>query len=477
MFSNWLTRGGLVQVVAPDVNFRVKEEEEADSGTAGGLLDDFFKIVAPDPNFSSQQQPSATQSNTLEAPDLSTNSQHHVQCIHCQRWTPIHHSDRPMPQGPVETPFFTPRRIQKPELDQEFSNLPEDEMLGRKVLSAAVDLARSISSPTATWEPIKNFFNLCASTSALTAKQLSKVQNQLQKDPSLIYARSSKMGNVAMDGFSPIHAAAYAGNLAVCDLLITFRPEVVHILDVQGRTALHIASERGHLDIVSLLKYSMGTEDKNGSTIVFPVGGDAPVDLSGRTPLAWAATSSASLAVKNRTRLENILFSPDDKSIVGIFTPPTYRMGGDRFASRIQQQQHHQQQQPMSAIAQKTEKSDGIAITYGFSEMPGMRIEMEDAMCYHYPLKLKTGSMAGFFGVFDGHGDGGFASRFVADNIAEYFMQAEAWNFRADEDDTALPLSLISNALVAACIKADDELRKQRVSAGGSTGVVAVRLG
>ena len=62
----------------------------------------------------------------------------------------------------------------------EFPNVPQDELLRFQVLSAAVDLAKSISSPTATWEPIKNFFNLCASTSALSGKQLSKLQKQLE---------------------------------------------------------------------------------------------------------------------------------------------------------------------------------------------------------------------------------------------------------------------------------------------------------
>jgi serine/threonine protein phosphatase PrpC len=289
------------------------------------------------------------------------------------------------------------------------------------------------------------------------------------------------MGNVAPDGFTPIHAAAYAGNLAVVELLIKFRPEVVHLVDVQGRKALAVASKQGHVNVVAVLKNAMGIPNEDGSSIVFPIGKDAPVDLSGRTPLAWAMTSSAPLAIRNRTRLEQELFSPEDKSIVGIFTPPSYRMGGDRLASRATKPQLSS-----SLAPQITSNSldDGLAITYGFSEMPGLRIEMEDAMCYHYPMRLKTGSTVGFFGVFDGHCDGGFASRFVADHVAEYFVQAEIWDSietqSNEKDHPSSSASLIASALEFACIKADQELRNRysaigvNIIAGGSTGVMAV---
>ena len=285
------------------------------------------------------------------------------------------------------------------------------------------------------------------------------------------------MGTVATDGFSPIHAAAYAGNLPVVELLIQFQPKVVHIFDVQGRTALYIASERGHVDIVTLLKHTMSitpkqeqlhqqqqeegqvddetstsihhTHDHKDTTMKLPIGNDAPVDLSGRTPLAWAATSSSSLAIRNRMKLEQELFSPDDKSIVGMFTPPSFRMGSDRLmmkkatttttnnpTSMVTESNINNNTSSSTTIITTTTlqpplmNQNGIAITYGFSEMPGMRIEMEDAMCYHYPLKLPTkptGTIVGFFGVFDGHGDGGFASRFVVEHIAEYFIQADIW--------------------------------------------------
>jgi len=78
MLSNWLTRGGVVQVVTPDVNLKVKEQEEADHGTVSGLLEDLFSVIAPDPKFSS-----------IKEDTILGDQQQHVQCVHCQNWTPI----------------------------------------------------------------------------------------------------------------------------------------------------------------------------------------------------------------------------------------------------------------------------------------------------------------------------------------------------------------------------------------------------
>ena len=78
MLSNWLTRGGVVQVVTPDVKLKVKEQEEADHGTVSGLLEDLFSVIAPDPKFSS-----------IKEDTILGDQQQHVQCVHCQNWTPI----------------------------------------------------------------------------------------------------------------------------------------------------------------------------------------------------------------------------------------------------------------------------------------------------------------------------------------------------------------------------------------------------
>jgi serine/threonine protein phosphatase PrpC len=79
----------------------------------------------------------------------------------------------------------------------------------------------------------------------------------------------------------------------------------------------------------------------------------------------------------------------------------------------------------------------------------------------------------GFFGVYDGHGDGGISSVFVAENIIPYFTSSKEWlNYSGD-------LSSLEPALIQACGTADIKLKPvlskgNSVLHGGSTGVMAV---
>jgi ankyrin repeat protein len=210
--------------------------------------------------------------------------------------------------------------------------------------------------------------------------------------------------------------------------MIEINPEVVHIRNTQGRLAIHIASEYGHTDIVALLREIMKNLGKD------PIGADASVDLIGMTPLGCAMSSNKLSAV------ERLLYSSDDRSIRGEYITPTSRMGGDR------------------------------KITYAFAEMKGMRSQMEDAMCHHYPIKLSKGHTVAFFGVFDGHDDGGTASSFVSGNIAEYFIQ-DYGEKPSNADDLN---DMLIAALTNACMNADEERRNVSERAGRSTGVMAV---
>jgi len=131
-------------------------------------------------------------------------------------------------------------------------------------------------------------------------------------------------------------------------------------------------------------------------------------------------------------------------------------------------------------------------IEYGFAEMPGQRIEMEDATCHVFPVVPAPGKVGGFgpltpppkqtreggkiagissqntnnnknnnslmaqkrkqlekdegddtnapvafFGVFDGHGDGGLASGYVARNLIHRMTTTDEWTRWDDNyDDT-----------------------------------------
>ncbi len=126
-------------------------------------------------------------------------------------------------------------------------------------------------------------------------------------------------------------------------------------VDVQGKTALHIAAERGHIEVIKLLivAYDKSIEKKQhdekkeegdeceitASSATTPLtmrtpktpfasfrlqqppptfaGPRAPVDLSGRTPLGSLLTSPVPKARQNRAVMEKLLYMPGDRSIFG----------------------------------------------------------------------------------------------------------------------------------------------------------------
>jgi len=499
MLSRWLRRGGLGQILAPDS--QVKEDEEIAElhEFTGGL----WNVLAPDPNFDPSHGVAAirqegnnvslAQRNTTRG-DLSMSFS-----------TPVKEMDTGRAEGGKGTdeerdnPFSsvpkTSGRVSF--LSPSSSHLRPEPKVERLVLSAAKDLTASMFSPRHVWEDNKNFMSYCASTTQLNEKKLKKVKKMLQKDPSLANARASNMGNVVPDGFTPLHAAAFVGNYDVVVILTNFTVEekskeedglffpkqeqeqeqqegeekreedisakgrvvkLVHPVDldardVQGRTALHIASSQGHVKVVQLLKEKM--KERLG---VEPLGEHAPTDLTGRTPLGWAAMSRETRARENIVQLRNELFSPGDKSVYGERTPAFMRTGSC-----------HGFDMQMTGNAKKS-----FDLIYGFADMPGHRIEMEDAICHAFPLEppSKCDSI-GFFSVFDGHGDGGISSKFVGENIIPYFISSKEWKeFNGD-------VPMLAEGLKDACCTADAELKKElskgnSVRRGGSTGVMAI---
>ena len=457
MLSRWLQRGRIGQILAPDPS--IKDDGKAEENEFKGGL---WNVIAPDPNFNSPDK-------ALDSSEALVNDNVHN-----------HESSSSI--------IVTPKKQ-----SSSIGVLPSsDEVCEKKVeklvLSAAKDLASCVASPPIIWDDHKKFFNYCASTTALSEKQLKKVHKMLKKDPSLANCRASKMGFLIPDGFTPLHAAAFVGNYEVALILIDFcigdngavvgknvssiaiqgkegeetttATEKEYFVsldsrDVQGRTALHIASEQGHVKLVKLLKAKMSERNPDG---ILPIGENAPIDLTGRTPLGCAATSRETMACQYRDELRIELFSPGDKSVFGKKTPALDRTGGrDGIVKR---------------------STDGMDLLYGFAEMPGHRIEMEDAICHKFPIELENLSKrvvteVGFFGVFDGHGDGGISSNYVADHIVQCLIATNEWNEYNGETH------YLSQALMKACCDIDVDLKAMLHSGssirnGGSTGVMAL---
>ncbi|CAN0115332.1 unnamed protein product, partial [Hapterophycus canaliculatus] len=105
-------------------------------------------------------------------------------------------------------------------------------------------------------------------------------------DPSLATLRHINRSALPMDGWTPLHAAAAKGNLEFVKVLLEVPGVSAWSVDLQGRTALALAVDGGHLEVCLLLKASM--ERESADTIV---GVNAPVDLAGRTPVAWSVKS------------------------------------------------------------------------------------------------------------------------------------------------------------------------------------------
>ena len=473
MLSRWLHRGGLGQMLAPDPKIKEKEETaERDEFTGG-----FWSLVAPDPNFKSPDP----KSNQLQQ-DISVNANFDA-----------NNQKNDNAQHPYNTPSKANTDSRPSFLSPSSKTMTVSPAVERLVLSAAKDLTTSMLSPPNVWEDNKNFFSYCASSTKLSDKKLKKVKKMLRKDPSLVNARASNMGNLVQNGYTPLHAACSVGNYDVALILIDFtiseenqagavtdvdagtegldldtendenkeNPKLIHPVDldardVQGRTALHIASVHGHIPIVQLLKEKM--MERSG---VEPIGGNAPTDLTGRTPLGWAATSRETKARKNIDKLREELFSPGDKSVYGERTPAFMRSGCHGRYSQSHGIEANASAKPMD-------------LSFGFADMPGHRIEMEDAICKAYPLIPPTKSdIIGFFGVFDGHGDGGVSSEFVAENIVPYFTSSEEYKtYNGD-------VNALGTSLTKACNTADEKLKihlskGNSVRHGGSTGVMAV---
>eukprot|EP00545_Synedropsis_sp_CCMP1620_P006867 CAMPEP_0119005850 /NCGR_PEP_ID=MMETSP1176-20130426/1960_1 /TAXON_ID=265551 /ORGANISM="Synedropsis recta cf, Strain CCMP1620" /LENGTH=713 /DNA_ID=CAMNT_0006957703 /DNA_START=60 /DNA_END=2201 /DNA_ORIENTATION=- len=420
MLGHWLERG-LGQILAPDEKIAAQPKEEEANAS-------FWSFVAPDPVWEASQHGPKKKGadNVVQAsPRKELKRQgsvpppsafglttppgcpKEVVCQHCHHVTPV--IVAPSTPNVHQVSSYKPPPI-------EFMS-----PLEKQVLVAAKGTAASILSPSYVTDTRNKVFRLCASSKPLQEKLLQRLRKFLVNDPDLLASRASNMGNLVPDGLTPLMACAYVNQLEAAKLILELdAPLTKRHVDMQGRTALHIAAEMGSLDVVRLLQ-STDT-----------LGASAPVDLVGHTPLGRAVTSHQKPARRAQTQLAQVLFSPGDKSICGKPTPLKERV---------------------------ISNADGIGgmqkLPIGFAQMPGFRINMEDALSIH------SWEGHALVGVCDGHGDAQQVSLLVADQVKEVFQSSVA---------AALPMD---QRWVHTCLELDTRV-KASGCIGGSTGVWAL---
>ena len=274
-------------------------------------------------------------------------------------------------------------------------------------------------------------------------------------------------------------------------------------------------------------------------------GPNAPVDLSGRTPLGYAATSSELKAKKHRPQLEAELYKEGDRSLVGERTPPLTRCGPRRnylspnnrggggsgrkvvfngeetdgsnivtgtnsYLSPTPRKGRYSNTPgsvassmfatPFSSPPTIPEEGDEVVnnsdiddnplgLQWAASDMNGWRINMEDKMLAKYPIygeeeilpskpstldAVTTTPTMGLFGVFDGHGDGGFASDFIATNLESVLKSQPEWSLAYwGCNHSYLQLTI---AWTQACYDLDKLLKEDETNPrnGGTTAIMAM---
>jgi hypothetical protein len=148
--------------------------------------------------------------------------------------------------------------------------------LARCVLQAAMETSATMGSPAAKLTPMEKVFRWSIEIKSTSFDRLEKYVNN---HPDVIHARYVGMITTIPKSFTLLHSAASCGNTKVVELLIKAGADVI-ATDCFGQTALHMAAQNGHLDAVLLLKEAV--QQKIHAN---PVGVNAPVDLSGCTPL------------------------------------------------------------------------------------------------------------------------------------------------------------------------------------------------
>ncbi|CAN0095405.1 unnamed protein product [Scytosiphon promiscuus] len=354
-------------------------------------------------------------------------------------------------------------------------------LANNKIVEAATEAARWLATDNTTWHqasttrPFK-FMDECTADCPtektltkrkMTAEQwreakVNSIKRAIAADPSLATLRHINKSALPMDGWTPLHSAAAKGKLEFVQVLLEVPGVSAWSVDLQGRTPLALAVDGGHLDVCLLLKKaSMERESKD--TIV---GINAPVDLSGRTPVAWSVKFSFISRLARCKLTERWWHLNLPASVLSCMILQFQGgLGGDRLSKHFQLTPTHafftSSSRPLLVLSTVSSFPTHYSLTASKST-PTEMIEMEDAICRHNPIPV-VGPEAreapppdptSMFGIFDGHG-GAFTSRFCAAELMKCLQATPGWK-SGDRD-----LPQLCPAVMEAFVNCDDLLARQ----------------
>lgn len=462
MLARWFDRSGIGQILAPDPDAAPVSEYDESRSTV-------WQLLAPDDNFAPPKAPPAEVfPPKLPSPSIGNDAQ----------WSGAKEKEKL--QKTPQTPTDDGALFHNDENDDHSDSYD----LNSRVLSACRDTSMFMRSPMLERKTNDKFLRFCASTTPLSKKLLKRMRSMVVsdsfRDAYLLRVRATRMGESAPDGYTPLMVAAYANHIDAGKLVLELAEEYaastkgvdnadLHLdRDMFGMTALHIAGERGNVEMIQLLlplyKFPLPPEPKSSPSaaskesattkdnpVHFPL-----VDLGGQTAFGRAVTSPVPKAKRNQRTLEKKLFSSNDLSIFGKAKPMKERMG----------------------------RMCGLGLEYGTSDMPGLRGYMEDAISVETWVQkgssnsttTSSGEVA-LFAVCDGHGDNGKVSQFVASNVRGVLEECIEEHEQKNRENRTLVVpsnEYWSAVWQSASLKLDNKLRAAHLTEGGSTGVFAL---
>jgi len=379
------------------------------------------------------------------------------------------------------------------------SNEPSDEPsdeLKAKVIKAAQETAYAFCTMSEDFMLKRNLVKYCYSFGDTVEENKKRFVEVLASRPELGTCRVVSMSGYIHDGGTPLHVAARSGNTAAMEVLLTGsgwggdeHKACPWTVDVQGRLPLHLAAEHYKVDACRMLCHHM-----TSASAIIPCGStthkmdvpqcretsirgqNAPVDITGTTPLGWASRNPSS--PRPPDELIELLYSRGDKSVLPI-TPYTARSGrrrGFRVSSHSPLVSsafvgHNSRNTDSNSLSSLDEDCDDFyGSVYAHSDAKGWRETMEDAIIAECPLSATCSDKWSCFAVLDGHG-GSFASEYVASRLPRILAEKlddlllpslehnlDTPSSRCSVDPVSITGGRLETLLIEACTKTNQEL-------------------